>query len=174
MVALHRAVALLALVMMPLAIAGPIRQASSAKLPADWKQATDPKTGRHYYWHTKTRQTTWIRPVEMDAAPASSPAPQTAAVAESSASSATSVIAAGSAMADQEAEDAAPEEKQQLPPSLPIRTRAANLAGGMRSRLASAASFGHDDEASEEGGPAKSLLKGIYLSGIFVAAAAVL
>ena len=31
-----------------------------------WKEVTDPKTGRSYYYHRKTRETTWVRPKEMD------------------------------------------------------------------------------------------------------------
>ena len=32
-----------------------------------WEEALDPDSGRTYYWNTKTRETTWTKPVEMDA-----------------------------------------------------------------------------------------------------------
>ena len=31
-----------------------------------WKSAVDPKTGRTYYYHRKTRETTWIKPKELE------------------------------------------------------------------------------------------------------------
>lgn len=36
----------------------------SAKTRSDWLVATDPKTGRPYYYHRITRETTWKRPIE--------------------------------------------------------------------------------------------------------------
>jgi len=34
-----------------------------------WKEVQDPNTGRSYFYHRKTRQTTWTRPKEMDMPP---------------------------------------------------------------------------------------------------------
>jgi len=34
-----------------------------------WKEVKDPKTGRTYFYHRKTRKTTWHRPKEMDMPP---------------------------------------------------------------------------------------------------------
>eukprot|EP00529_Nitzschia_sp_RCC80_P002981 CAMPEP_0113489490 /NCGR_PEP_ID=MMETSP0014_2-20120614/26556_1 /TAXON_ID=2857 /ORGANISM="Nitzschia sp." /LENGTH=1133 /DNA_ID=CAMNT_0000383229 /DNA_START=141 /DNA_END=3542 /DNA_ORIENTATION=- /assembly_acc=CAM_ASM_000159 len=36
------------------------------KPKAIWKTATDPNTGRTYYYHRKTRETTWIKPDEYE------------------------------------------------------------------------------------------------------------
>jgi hypothetical protein len=37
---------------------------SKSLLPAGWKKVLDEKSGRHYYYHTQTKQTTWKRPKE--------------------------------------------------------------------------------------------------------------
>jgi hypothetical protein len=37
---------------------------------SDWNEAIDPKTGRTYYWHRKTRETTWINPAAAEETPA--------------------------------------------------------------------------------------------------------
>ena len=43
-------------------------QAGKGKVVASkWEVATDPASGRNYYWNTETRETTWARPAEMDA-----------------------------------------------------------------------------------------------------------
>ena len=34
---------------------------------SEWKEATDESTGRVYYWHQRTRETTWDRPAELHA-----------------------------------------------------------------------------------------------------------
>lgn len=163
------------------------RQVSRAPSNAasDWKQATDPNSGRVYYWHTKTRQTTWIRPAEFDAAPA---APSPAASKQSSQKTATqssvastlpsaATASAAASEAGQATLDEAAAQSTVADQQMPLHARAASVAGGVRSRLASAAGLGgHDDERSDKSGssPAKALLKGLQLGGVVVAAAAVL
>jgi hypothetical protein len=34
----------------------------AAELPEDWRSATDPNTGRTYWYHRKTRVSTWVKP----------------------------------------------------------------------------------------------------------------
>ena len=49
-----------------------IKHASTAAAtPSAWRAASDPRTGREYYWNTATRESRWTKPEEMDAAPAS-------------------------------------------------------------------------------------------------------
>jgi hypothetical protein len=40
------------------------------RLPVNWKLAKDPETGRIYFYHSKTRQTSWEPPACDDAGPA--------------------------------------------------------------------------------------------------------
>ena len=44
---------------------------TAATTPSAWRAASDPRTGREYYWNTATRESRWTKPEEMDAAPAS-------------------------------------------------------------------------------------------------------
>ena len=50
------------------------RQAAGVSSEGEWREAKDPKTGRTYYWHSKTRQTTWTRP--SSGTPSEAPAPK--------------------------------------------------------------------------------------------------
>ena len=150
-----------AALLLHVAAAGPVRQAPpSPPMPtSEWRQATDPSSGRVYYWHVKTRQTTWIRPAELDAPPAAQSIPDAAA----------SDGVAQTALADEAVESALAEK----PKVMPLHARVGKAAKGARSRLASAVRFG-SDELDATASPAKSLMKGVYLSSIFVVAAAVL
>jgi len=50
----------------------------SPKLPADWAECKDPKSGKTYYYNKKTKETSWKRPeAEPAAAPEPEPAPPT-------------------------------------------------------------------------------------------------
>ena len=31
-------------------------------LPPNWREVHDPRSGRTYWYHTRTKQTTWVRP----------------------------------------------------------------------------------------------------------------
>ena len=150
-----------AALLLHVAAAGPVRQAPpSPPMPtSEWRQATDPSSGRVYYWHVKTRQTTWIRPAELDASPAAQTVPDAAV------SDATSQTA----LAGETAEST----RAQKPKVLPLHARFAKAATGASSRLASAVRFG-SDEQDATASPGKSLRKGVYLGSIFVVAAAVL
>ena len=129
---------------------------------SDWRQATDAGSGRVYYWHIKTRQTTWIRPADFDAPPAAQAAPDTAAA------SGAADVGTQTALAE-----TAETTLAQKPKVLPLHGRVAKAARGASSRLASAVRFGADEMDSAVS-PGKSLMKGVYLGSIFVAAAAVL
>ncbi|KAL7493622.1 hypothetical protein ACHAWT_005212 [Skeletonema menzelii] len=41
-------------------------QSKKKKKPQEWKAAQDPSTGLTYYYHLKTRETTWEKPVDFD------------------------------------------------------------------------------------------------------------
>lgn len=159
----RRLVAFAAALLLHIAAGSPTRQAPpSAPMPtSDWRQATDASSGRVYYWHVKTRQTTWIRPADFDAPPAVQPAPDAA----------TSETVDGGTQAAL-AETAEPTLAVK-PKVLPLHGRVAKAARGASSRLASAVRFSAD-EMDSSASPAKSLMKGVYLGSIFVVAAAVL
>jgi len=43
-------------------LAASIQAEPQDPLPAGWRSRNDPRTSRMYYFHTKTLETTWIRP----------------------------------------------------------------------------------------------------------------
>ena len=44
--------------------ASPLATPTVAELPDGWKAAKDPASGREYYYHAATQQTTWERPTK--------------------------------------------------------------------------------------------------------------
>ena len=124
-----------------------------AESPA-WQSAVDPASGRTYYWNTGTRETTWVRPAEMDA-----PASTTGAESD----------------ADPVAEQPRITWKEPSPgmaSQLATRTRAAvsgglSAMGDLRTRLVS-------DITPRGFRPGAALTKGLYLGGLLAAASAVL
>ena len=127
-----------------------------------WQEATDPVTGRKYYWNTGSRETTWVRPAEMDAPVAAPPAPPPSAPVEP-------VIV----------ESKAP----RLTWNGPSSNLASRLATQARERLASGretidgwrahvgAGMANANPPEREG---KTLTKGLYLGGALAFGAAVL
>jgi hypothetical protein len=56
-----------------------VTTASSGALPAGWSVAKDPASGKEYYYHATTKQTTWVKPTAEPAASAEAPAAAPAA-----------------------------------------------------------------------------------------------
>ena len=56
--------------------------AATPPLPQGWKEATDPKTGKKYYYNAETKATTWTRP-ELEVAPSQARSPARPGVAMS-------------------------------------------------------------------------------------------
>ena len=78
--------------------------------PADWRSAVDPTTGRTYWYHRKTRVSTWTKPDFMEV---HSDAPQSSAsISESKPSTASNSLQAI-------ASSAPPAKQQQMPQPLP-------------------------------------------------------
>jgi hypothetical protein len=48
---------------------------SMSQNPEDWRSAVDPSSGRTYWYHRKTRESTWVRPDFPEVAEAVKPAP---------------------------------------------------------------------------------------------------
>ena len=136
-----------------------------------WKEATDPSTGRKYYWHVKTRQTTWQRPAELDA-PAPAPASAVAAIEPTAKQDAASIEPAAEPTLVEPAEPLLQKTR-----AMPLPVRAAQLAarGASRARASVASVIGAGDmpEPDESFVPGKTLLKGLYLSSVFAVAAAI-
>lgn len=141
---------------------------TSAKLPtgSEWRSAVDPRTGRTYYWHRQTRETTWVLPEGVESAKAS---PSSGGGEHAERDRVTPVLIN-------------PEPRQMLmPPStkLPLQARATQLAASARGRLASATSGlaalrSKMSDAEGEGVHWPStIVKTLYLSSVFAVAAAV-
>merc|ERR1712194_758188 len=52
----------------------PVTSVPKASLPEGWRQASDPKSGRKYYWNVYTKNTQWKRPTTNAEKPLSSDA----------------------------------------------------------------------------------------------------
>ena len=129
--------------------------ASAVATPSSsWRSASDPTSGRTYYWHLETRERQWERPAELDAAPAAATtAPATA-----------ETVAAETAAAAQPAGLIAwkgPSES--LPARLGRRAREA-VAGG-------ASALGGLGGIVPQG---SAFVKGVYLSSVLAFAAVVI
>lgn len=48
----------------PVVAAAPVVSAQPASLPAGWESATDPASGRTYYFNRSTNETTWVIPAQ--------------------------------------------------------------------------------------------------------------
>jgi len=52
-----------------------LQRVDPAPVISDWRKAVDPGSGRTYFWHVRTRESTWQCPEELQEAP-SEPEPQ--------------------------------------------------------------------------------------------------
>jgi hypothetical protein len=46
------------------AVTAPVPASDDKPLPPNWKQASDPSTGKTYYYNKKSKETRWTRPEE--------------------------------------------------------------------------------------------------------------
>ena len=119
-----------------------------------WQSAVDPASGRTYYWHSGTRETTWVRPADMDA-----PASTRGAGSDAESVASPRLITWN-------------EPSGGLASQLATRTRTAvsdglSAIGEVRTRLVS-------DITPRGFRPGVALTKGLYLGGLLAAASAVL
>ena len=172
---------LLAAALVALASAGGLRRTAvppptAQQQASQWREATDPATGRKYYWHIKTRHTTWQRPAELDApAPTPAPLPAVAPIEPTAKLEPTSAEPVTEPTLVEPAEPLLP--LQQKPRAMPLPARAAQIAARSVSRarasVASVVGLGDAPDPDESFVPGKTLLKGLYLSSVFAVAAAI-
>ena len=136
---------------------------SAAASGQRWATVIDAKSGRTYYWNKETRETTWLRPAELDEPPPAESPARDEAPASSGASTTPST--------------ASPEQRPAVQPAAARPQCLATLAGQAQSGLARCGSIvaralQEEDKLTERSRPA--LPQGLVLSSVLLAAAAFL
>jgi len=139
-----------------------LQRVDPAPVISDWRKAVDPGSGRTYYWHVRTRESTWQCPEELRETPLEPDAQD--------------------GQSEPQEEDKSPmQQTQQQPASAapPVLARLSGLAQGARDFVmgAPAGAFtvrGRSADGETAGSMRDTLAKGAYLGGVLAFGAAVL